>query len=215
MKTTNNEFERTQLGAASAAGCGAPLDYLPGLKNYINLAREIASLYCVITIKNVEARAVVARYFMHQLNGAVKLLPGYIEDLKQGRCMEPFCISSGVHREELFWLWCERISSDMEGEYFCDNLKCCIDELKMLLAEAEKTLMTCDPVMFEKFYFAQKQNYSDDAISAKFEKWQYENLSVNIDKLRALQAKAVYTLERHHPYYRLQEIRQIHPKPLL
>lgn len=191
METTNNELERAQLGAASAAGCGAPLDYLPGLKNYLNLAREIASQYSVITIKNKEARAFVALFFMRQLKGAVRRLPDYIADLKQGRCMEAFCISSGLHREDLFWLWCESISHDMEGESFYESLECCIDELKSLLTEAEKALMHCDPAMFEKFYFAQKQNYSGDAISERFEKWQYENLGVTIDKLRELQARVV------------------------
>lgn len=191
MKTTKNEFERAQLGAALAAGCGAPLYYLPGLKNYINLAREIASQHGIVTIKNRRVRAFVARFFMQQLKGAVKLLPGYIEDLKQGECMEAFCISSGLHREDLFWLWCERICSDMEGESFCESLKCCIEDLKTLLAEAEKALMHCDPAMFERFYFAQKQNYSSDAISERFEKWKYENLGVTIDKLRELQARVV------------------------
>jgi hypothetical protein len=81
METINNELERAQLGAASAAGCGAPLDYLPSLKNYLNLAREIASQYCVVSIENSRIRAFVARFFMRQLKGAVKLLPGYIEDL--------------------------------------------------------------------------------------------------------------------------------------
>ena len=191
MKTTYNELERAQLGAASAAGCGAPLDYLPSLKNYINLAREIASQYCVVSIENSRIRAFVARFFMRQLKDAVKLLPGYIEDLKRGKCMEAFSISSGLHRKELFWLWCERICSDMEGESFCESLKCYIEDLKTLLAEAEKALMHCDPAMFEKFYFAKKQNYSGDAISKRFEKWRYENLCVTIDKLRELQAKVV------------------------
>jgi len=191
MKTTYNELERAQLGAASAAGCGAPLDYLPSLKNYINLAREIASQYCVVSIENSRIKAFVARFFMRQLKDAVKLLPGYIEDLKRGKCMEAFSISSGLRHEDLFWLWCERICSDMEGESFCESLKCYIEDLKTLLAEAEKALMHCDSAMFERFYFAKKQNYSGDAISKRFEKWRYENLCVTIDKLRDLQAKEV------------------------
>ena len=191
METINNELERAQLGAASAAGCGAPLDYLPSLKNYINLARKIASQYCVVSIESSRIRAFVARFFMRQLKDAVKLLPGYIEDLKRGKCMEAFSISSGLRREDLFWLWCERICSDMEGESFCESLKCYIEDLKTLLAEAEKALMHCDSAMFEKFYFAKKQNYSGDAISKRFEKWRYENLCVTIDKLRELQAKVV------------------------
>jgi hypothetical protein len=105
--------------------------------------------------------------------------------------MEAFSISSGLRREELFWLWCERICSDMEGESFYESLKCYIEDLKTLLAEAEKALMHCDSAMFEKFYFAKKQNYSGDAISKRFEKWRYENLCVTIDKLRELQAKVV------------------------
>ena len=191
METINNELERAQLGAASAAGCGAPLDYLPSLKNYLNLAREIASQYCVVSIENSRIRAFVARFFMRQLKDAVKLLTGYIEDLKRGKCMEAFSISSGLRREDLFWLWCERICSDMEGESFYESLKCYIEDLKTLLAEAEKALMHCDSAMFEKFYFAKKQNYSGDAISKRFEKWRYENLCVTIDKLRELQAKVV------------------------
>ena len=47
---------------------------------------------------------------------------GYIEDLKCGKCMEAFSISSGLRRKELFWLWCERICGDMEGEEFDELL---------------------------------------------------------------------------------------------
>lgn len=191
MESSKNELEKAQLGAASTAGYGAPLDYLPGLKNYINLAREIASQYGVITIKNRKTRAFVALFFMRQLKGATKLLPSYIADLKQGKCIEAFCISSGLHRKDFFWLWCERICSDMESESFSESLKCYINDLKSLLAEAEKALMHCEPAMFERFYFAQKQNYSDDAISERFEKWKYDNLGVNIVKLQELQAKVV------------------------
>ena len=191
METTNNELEKAQFGAASSAGYGAPFDYLPGLKNYINLARGIASQYGVITIKNREAKAFVALFFMRQLKGAAKLLPSYIADLKQGKCMEAFCISSGLHREDLFWQWCEQICTDMEGESFCKSLKCYINDLKTLLSEAEKALLHCDPAMFEKFYFAQKQNFNTDAISERFEKWRYDNLGATIEKLRELQAKVV------------------------
>ena len=191
MKTILKDFERDQRGDVLNSGLGASQNYLPELRNYISLAREVASQYCVMTIKNVDARALFVKYFNRLLKKVDKLLPGYIADLKQGKCMEAFCISSGVHRDDKFWLWCDRICSDMEGRSFYENLKLNIEELKVLLTEEEKALMHCDAVLFEKFYFAKKHDYSDAGISVRFEEWLYNNLGTNIDKLRELQAKVV------------------------
>lgn len=191
MESIEKEFERAQQRGAQSAGLDASLNYLPRLKNYINLAREIASQYGIITTKNMAARVLFVECFKVQLDNAVMLLPGYIADLKQGKCMEAFCISSGLHRNDMFWLWCDKICSDMEGQSLYDELKFNVSELKALLSEAEKVLMHCDPAMFEKFYFAKKHDYSDVEISERFEEWMYNNFGTNIEKLRELQARVV------------------------
>lgn len=191
MKTIEKDFERDQRGDALSAGLSASLNYLPGLKKHISLAREIAGQYCVITIKNVDARVLFVKYFNRLLKKVVKLLPEYIADLGQGKCMEAFCISPGLHRNDMFWLWCDGICSDMKEQSFYEELKLNIEELRALLTEEEKVLMHCDPAMFEKFFFAKKQDFSDAELSERFAEWMYNNFDTNIDKLRDLQAKVV------------------------
>ena len=192
MKTTIEKvFERPQHGDAPSAGFGASLNYLPELRNRISLAREIASQYCIITTKNMDARALFVKYFNRLLKKVVKLLPRYIADLKQGKCMESFCISSGQHRHDKFWLWCDRICSDMEGQCFYEDLKLNIEEFRALLTEEGKVLMHCEQTLFEKFYFSKKRDYINTEMSERFEEWLYNNLETNVDKMRELQAQVV------------------------
>ena len=186
-----NGLERAQLGAALAAGYEAPRDYLTELRTNISLIRDIASQYCQLTLHDMELRVVRTMVFHHFLAKTLQLLPRYINDLKQGRCIEAFHISSGLHRNDNFWLWCDRICSNMEGQVFYDNLKNDINCLKSLLAESEKIQMYCEPVLFERFYFAKKQNYGKDGLRERFEEWMYSNLGCTIEKLRSLQAKVV------------------------
>ena len=191
MHYTTNEIERSQRWGALTAGCGDAPKYLTELKNNISLVREIASEYCTLTIKDKNTRVYFVAYFTRLLKKANGMLPGYIEDLKQSQCIEAFSISTGQYRKEEFWQWCDWICSDMEGEKIYEYLKQNVDRLKALLVEAENATRQCNPEIFEKFFFSEKQNYCYDGVKKRFDEWMFDNLCPGIEKLRDLQALVV------------------------
>ena len=191
MDNNTNEIERPQRWGALAAGCGDAPKYLTELKNNISLVREIASQYCTLTIKDKNTRVFFVAYFTRLLKKVNGMLPGYIEDLKQSQCIEAFSISTGQYRKEEFWQWCDWICSDMEGEKIYEYLKQNVDRLKALLLETEIATIQCKPELYEKFFFNEELQYTNDGVRKKFEKWMYDNMAPDIEKLRELQAQVV------------------------
>ena len=191
MHYITNEIERFQCGGALTAGHGGAPEYLTELKNNISLVREIASQYCSLTVKDKKTRVLFVRYFTTLLKKANDMLPGYIEDLKQRQCIEAFSISTGQYRKEEFWQWCDWICSDMEGEKIYEYLKQNVDRLKALLLEAEIATIHSKPELYEKFFFNEELQYTNDGVRKKFEKWMYDNMAPDIEKLRELQALVV------------------------
>ena len=191
MNYRTNEIERSQRWGILTAGCGDAPKYLTELKNNISLVREIASEYCTLTIKDKNTRVLFVAYFTRLLKKVNGILPGYIEDLKQSQCIEAFSISTGQYRKEEFWQWCDWICSDMEGEKIYEYLKQNVDRLKALLLEAEIATIQCKPELYEKFFFNEELQYTNDGVRKKFEKWMYDNMAPDIEKLRELQALVV------------------------
>ena len=191
MNYRTNEIERSQRWGILTAGCGDAPKYLTELKNNISLVREIASEYCTLTIKDKNTRVYFVAYFTRLLKKVNGILPGYIEDLKQSQCIEAFSISTGQYRKEEFWQWCDWICSDMEGEKIYEYLKQNVDRLKALLLEAEIATIQCKPELYEKFFFNEELQYTNDGVRKKFEKWMYDNMAPDIEKLRELQALVV------------------------
>lgn len=191
MHYTTNEIVRSQLGGALLTGYSATPEYLTKLKKNISLVREIARQYCDLTITDVDSRIYFVRYFVMIIKDVNKFLPTYIDELRQGRRLEAFCISSGVHRDDVFWKWCDTVCCDMEGQVVYHHLKESLDELRELLAEAENAMMHCDPALFERFFYIEEQHYSSSGVARRFETWLYDNGYPDIDKLRELQAQVV------------------------
>ena len=191
MNYITNEIERSQSGGALLAGCGATPEYLTKLKENISLVRDIARLYCAVNITNVKSREVVVRYFMLEIRCINKLLPFYIDDLRQSLRLEAFCITSGEHLDDAFWKWCDTVCSDFKGLPLYRHLRDSIDKLRELLVESESMLMHCEPVLFEKFFFREKECYSSTGVARRFEAWLYDNSYPDIEKLRELQAQVV------------------------
>ena len=191
MNEITNEIERSQRWGALAAGFGDAPKHLTELKSNINLVRDIASQYLNLTVKDKKTRVLFVIYFTSILKKVNEQLPEYIEGLKQGHCIEAFCISTGQYRKEEFWNWCNCICSDMEGQNIHENLKRYVEELKALLVEAENATRQCNPEIFEKFFFSEKQSYCYDGVKKRFDEWMFDNLCPGIEKLRELQAQVV------------------------
>lgn len=191
MNNFTNETVRSQQGGALIAGCSAAPDYLTKLKESISDVREIARQYCDLTITNVQSRVYFVCYLVKLIRKTNQLLPSYIDELRQGRRLEAFHISSGLHRDDEFWKWCDEACRDMERQDVYCHLKESLDELRVLLAEAESVMMHCDPALFERFFFSEEERYSSSGVSRRFETWLYDNGYPDIDKLRELQAQVV------------------------
>jgi len=191
MDYISNEMERSQRGGALNTGCRTTPEYLTTLKKNINLVMEIARQYCDMTLTDLELKTFFVHYFVKLIRRTNKLLPLYIGELRQGRRLEAFCISSGVHRHDIFWEWCEDICWDMEGQTVYHDLKTNLDQLKALLVEMENVLMHSEPAMFEKFFFSEEQHYSTLDVEHRFETWLYDNNYPGIERLRELQALVV------------------------
>ncbi|WP_155950081.1 hypothetical protein [Prevotella sp. P6B4] len=191
MNNVTNEIVRSQLGGALLTGYSATPEYLTKLKKNISLVREIARQYCDLTITDVDSRIYFVRYFVMIIKDVIKFLPTYIDELRPGRRLEAFCISSGVHRDDVFWKWCDTVCCDMEGQVVYHHLKESLDELRELLAEVENAMMHCDPAIFERFFYIEEQHYSSSGVARRFETWLYDNGYPDIDKLRELQAQVV------------------------
>jgi len=191
MNNITNEIVRSQLGGALLTGYSATPEYLTKLKKNISLVREIARQYCDLTITDVDSRIYFVRYFVMIIKDVNKFLPTYIDELRQGRRLEAFCISSGVHRDDVFLKWCDTVCCDMEGQVVYHHLKESLDELRELLAEAENAMMHCDPALFERFFFSEEERYSSSSVARRFEMWEYDNSYPGLEKLRELQAQVV------------------------
>ena len=191
MRITTTESDGAQMGVVLTAGNGATSEKLMELRHQISLTSEIASQYVVLTIRDQNARVFFVDYFITQLKYSNELLKEYIVKLKQGKCMMAFCISTGRYREEPFWMWCDKMCSDMIHQELYGRLKDNLALLKKLLTDSEDTIRHCNPALFEKFFFDEEQNYSNDGVRKRFDEWMFDNLNPGIEKLRQLQALVV------------------------
>lgn len=191
MNNSTNEIGESQMGAALAAGNRATSENLKDLRHQISLIRDIASQYFDLYINDEKTIKYFVFYFVRQLKTANELLKGYVEELKQGKCVEAICISTGRFHEDSFWTWCDKMCSDMAKQMVYGKLKENLDQLKKLLTDSEDTIRHCNPALFEKFFFDEEQNYSYDGVKKRFEEWMFDNINPGIEKLRDLQALVV------------------------
>ena len=85
----------------------------------------------------------------------------YIEDLKQARCIEPFCLSSKQDDDHhLFWTFIEKLCEEIRDEEAYPILKRLITQFNSLLAEAEIAKLNCDPIVFKEFYLRKKEEFN-------------------------------------------------------
>ena len=149
MSITLNEIGESQIGAALIVGNGTTSDYFKELRYKLCVIREIANQYCILMVKDMDARIHFVLYFVLLLKLVNERLPRYIDDLKKGARVEVFCISASQYRDEPFWSWCDEICRSMEGQQVYCELKYNVDKLNELLADAETIIRHCEPAIFE------------------------------------------------------------------
>ena len=149
------------MGEALAADTKASPYSLTKLRDIISDIRLLVSQYCKLPTVCWDTKEMFVGSLITLLKRTNDHLPFYIEDLKQNKCIEAFCISSGQFRDDDFWTWLDKICNEMRNEKFFPSLKDNADLLQSLLAEAETTVLHCNPIVFEKYFFRKKLDYSE------------------------------------------------------
>ena len=191
MNPTIDEIEGSQLGAALTAGFAATPYSLTGLRTFISDFKHIVSLHDEKPTQNNLTWVMCANSLTHMLVVINKHLPIYINDLKQGKSIEAFEISSGQYRSEEFWALFDKVCEDLRDEPIYPYLKECGNKLKALLAEAEISMNNCDPAIFEKFFFYKKQEFCEFNVMREFNKSLSECPTPSVLKLKEMRAMAV------------------------
>ena len=191
MNQTIDEIEGSQIGAALTAGFAATPYSLTGLRTFISDFKHIVSLHDEKPTQNNLTWVMCANSLTHMLVVINKHLPIYINDLKQGKSIEAFEISSGQYRNEKFWGLFDKVCDDLRDEPIYPYLKECGNKLKALLAEAEISMNNCDPAIFEKFFFYKKQEFCEFNVMREFNKSLSECPTPSVLKLKEMRAMAV------------------------
>lgn len=190
MIMVNNEFERSQLGAAHVTGDGATQEKLKPLRRIINNLSEIARRISDLILMAHENQDDFLDCFVKIVNGANEALAVHVEEIKHGQGMEDSCMLARLYRDKSFWTFCKSIGSRGQQEIY-QHLNAAISQLKSLLEEVKNILRKCDPVLFEKFFFDEKKKYSDEGVKGRFEHWMYDLGTPSTDDLTRLQTLVV------------------------
>lgn len=189
MITTTEEIEGSLMGAALTADFEASPYSLTGLSSFISDVKHIVSLHQDHPTLNKITWVMCVNSLTQILTTVNKHLPIYIEDLKKGKSIEVFEISSGEYRSEDFWALFDRMCNELKDHPISQRLRECGKRMQGLLKEAEITLNKSDADIFERFFFYKKEKYSEVTVMRKF------NLLLNnapsMEKLKELRALAV------------------------
>ena len=191
MNNITEEIEASQKGEAQAADNGASPYSLTNLRDIISDIRLLVSQYSEFPTVCWDTKEMFVDSLITMLKRTNNQLPFYVEDLKQNKCIEAFCISSGQFRDDEFWTMLDRICCEMENKAFYESLKRNACEFQSQLAEAETIVMHCNPIVFEKYFFRKKLDYSDGGVVKRFNLMLYEYHTPSVEKLREMQALAV------------------------
>ena len=150
MCNTNEEIEGSQLGGAQAAASGVSPYHPTDLSDKIFDINVLVCNYTQHPTKRKETRSDMVHSLINMLTKANRELTFYIEDLKQNKCIEPFCLSSKQDIDEdddqhlLFWTFIEKLCEEMRDEASYQVLKRLVAQFNALLAEAENAKVNCN-----------------------------------------------------------------------
>ncbi len=196
MNLTTEEIEGSQMGEALTAVSGAS-PYQP--KDLSDSIKDIVILVCNYgkkpTIRK-QTKMKVVNGLISMLKEANGFLSFYIEDLKQAKCIEPFCLSSKQDDDEdddhrLFWTFIDKLCEDIRDEEAYQTLMTCIAQFNSLLEEAENAKVHCNPIVFKEFYLRKKKEKLDESLVRRLHKKLYKYQPITDDKLQEMQLKAV------------------------
>ena len=186
------ETDGAPMGEALAAVSGAS-PYQP--KDLSDSIKDIVILVCNYSKKPTirkQTRTKVVNGLISMLKEANGFLSFYIEDLKQAKCIEPFCLSSKQGDDHhLFWTFIEKLCEEIREEETYQILKTCIAQFNSVLAEAENAKLNCDPAVFKEFFFRKKKDYSDENVVIRLNRKIHRNHPITLGKLKKFELEAV------------------------
>ena len=193
-KTFSEEIEGAQMGEALAAVSGASPYHPTDLSDKIFDINVLVCNYTQHPTKRKETRSDMVHSLINMLTKANRDLSFYIEDLKQAKCIEPFCLSSKQDVDNdhpLFWTFIEKLCEEIRDEEAYQILKRQIAQFNSLLAEAENAKVHCNPIVFKEYFMRKKKEKLDENMVRQFHKKLYEYRPITEDKLREMQWEAV------------------------
>ena len=193
-KTFSEEIEGAQMGEALAAVSGASPYHPTDLSDKIFDINVLVCNYTQHPTKRKETRSDMVHSLINMLTKANRDLSFYIEDLKQAKCIEPFCLSSKQDVDNdhpLFWTFIEKLCEEIRDEEAYQILKRQIAQFNSLLAEAENAKVHCNPIVFKEYFMRKKKEKLDENMVRQFHKKLYEYRPITEEKLREMQWEAV------------------------
>ena len=173
MDNLNEEIEGSFMGGAQVAGPGASPYHPTDLGEKIYDINTVVFNYTNFPTKRSETRNDMVHSLIKMLTKANRDLTYYISDLKQSKCIEPFCLTSKQDDEhKLFWTFIEKLCEEIRDEEGYQTLKSCIAQFNSLLAEAENARKHCNPIVFKEFFMRKKKEKFDEKLVTQF----YEDL---------------------------------------
>ena len=193
-KTFSEETEGAQMGEALAAVSGASPYHPTDLSDKIFDINVLVCNYTQHPTKRKETRSDMVHSLINMLTKANHDLSFYIEDLKQAKCIEPFCLSSKQDVDNdhpLFWTFIDKLCEEIRDEEAYQILKRQIAQFNSLLAEAENAKVHCNPIVFKEYFMRKKKEKLDENMVRQFHRKLYEYRPITEDKLREIQWEAV------------------------
>ena len=194
MNLSTEEIEGSQLGGAQAAVSGASPYHPTDLSDKIFDINVLVCNYTQHPTKRKETRSDMVHSLINMLTKANRDLSFYIEDLKQAKCIEPFCLSSKQDVDNdhpLFWTFIDKLCEEIRDEEAYQILKRQIAQFNSLLAEAENAKVHCNPIVFKEYFMRKKKEKLDENMVRQFHRKLYEYRPITEDKLREIQWEAV------------------------
>lgn len=192
MDTLNEEIEGSFIGGAQDAGPGASPYHPTDLGEKIYDINTVVFNYTNFPTKRSETRNDMVHSLIKMLTKANRDLTYYISDLKQSKCIEPFCLTSKQDDEhKLFWTFIEKLCEEIRDEEGYQTLKSCIAQFNSLLAEAENARKHCNPIVFKEFFMRKKKEKFDEKLVTQFYEDLYQYQPITEGKLREMQLEAV------------------------
>lgn len=187
MDNTCDEIEGSHLGEAIP-----PYD-LDDLSKNISDIDTVVVNFCKKPTKRKKTRDRLLGSLLGMLDEAIEQLGFYKEDLIENKCIEPFEVSSEPNEKDAedFWKFIDLFFDKIKNDEVYQSLKDKVAQFRALLAEVEKAMRNCDPIVFEKYFFRVKPADVEECVVKRFQQELYENMPITSEKLIVMQSQAV------------------------